>query len=280
MIAVWRRLPTIVRAVVVGSLVVSFGTLPWAALVAANKRLWPAVPWSIPVMALYLRFYWRVLGGQGWPQSTAEWRRESLRARPLASTVWRAALLAGSLGLAGLVAVRIAFDELLALPRGPLPDASAIPAVMLAVHVLMTSVVAGVAEEAGFRGYMQAPIERRHGALVAILLVGIVFWLAHSMQYLGNARLLLLHAWFYLAASALLGILAHWTGSILSCIVLHTALDVLGFVLLAWLPSSAGGVDRPLLLGIACAAAAVLVTAAICSGRTLAHATRTRSGEQ
>ena len=55
-IAAWRRLPTIVRAVIAGGLVASLGTLPWSALVALNLRAAPAVPWSVPVMAFLL---WR-----------------------------------------------------------------------------------------------------------------------------------------------------------------------------------------------------------------------------
>ena len=38
---------------------------------------------------------------------------------------------------------------------------------------------AGVLEEAAFRGYMQAPIERRHGPLVGMGVVAVVFTLAH-----------------------------------------------------------------------------------------------------
>src|SRR5687767_8637823 len=102
-IAAWRRLPVIARAVLVGALVVALGTLPWGALAALNSRLSPAVPWSVPVMALYLWFYWRILGGEWWPRGTADSRRENLRARPLESTVWRAALLAGGLGWAALI---------------------------------------------------------------------------------------------------------------------------------------------------------------------------------
>lgn len=43
----------------------------------------------------------------------------------------------------------------------------------------MGAPVAGIVEEAAFRGYMQAPIERRDGLVVAILITGSMFALAH-----------------------------------------------------------------------------------------------------
>jgi membrane protease YdiL (CAAX protease family) len=47
----------------------------------------------------------------------------------------------------------------------------------LAVVVSATS--AGICEETGFRGYMQVPIERRHGAPVAILISSLFFLTLH-----------------------------------------------------------------------------------------------------
>jgi membrane protease YdiL (CAAX protease family) len=43
----------------------------------------------------------------------------------------------------------------------------------------MASVVAGVTEEAAFRGYMQTRIERQYGLLIAILVNGVMFGLLH-----------------------------------------------------------------------------------------------------
>jgi membrane protease YdiL (CAAX protease family) len=43
----------------------------------------------------------------------------------------------------------------------------------------MSALVAGFCEEAAFRGYMQGPIERRYGPVVAILATGIAFGFAH-----------------------------------------------------------------------------------------------------
>src|SRR6516164_8501687 len=52
----------------------------WSALLVANLRSSPAVPWSVPVMAFLLWLMWNYLGGKGWPRSTSDARRRYLRA--------------------------------------------------------------------------------------------------------------------------------------------------------------------------------------------------------
>lgn len=270
----WQRLPTILRAVVVGSLVVSMGTLPRSVLAGINFMLSPAIPWSVPVMALYLWFYWRYLGGRGWPQTMAELRRRNLRARWLSGRAWGWSLLAGGLGWASLLVLRIFFDTFFRLPVDTFPNASDYPFVTLLLYVLMASVVAGAAEEAGFRGYMQGPIERRHGPLVAILVVGIAFWLAHFTNYIGYEWLFFAYMGFYLASAIIFGALAYLIGSILPGVVLHAIADVLGLGLLWWWGSSAaaplGGDQRDLLLWTTGSAGILFTLAAIWAYRRLA----------
>ena len=80
----------------------------------------------------------------------------------------------------------------------------------------MGAPVAGVIEEAAFRGYMQGPIERRSGLTVAILVTGTMFAIAHL-----DFTLIL---WpYYVAVAALYGTVTSFTGSILPAVVLHTA---------------------------------------------------------
>ena len=45
--------------------------------------------------------------------------------------------------------------------------------------VVISAASAGICEETGFRGYMQQPIEKRHGAFVAILVSSLFFMLLH-----------------------------------------------------------------------------------------------------
>jgi membrane protease YdiL (CAAX protease family) len=43
----------------------------------------------------------------------------------------------------------------------------------------MSAPIAGIVEEAAFRGYMQRPIEQAHGIGLAILITGTMFALVH-----------------------------------------------------------------------------------------------------
>ena len=205
----------VVRAVLIGMLVALAGTIPRNLLFAANLAYHPQLPWSVPVVAVYLGFFWRYLSGYGPPASTSAQRRESLRARSISLRVWIWALLAGALGIAALViALRIA-NRFVPLPAQHLPDLSGVPASTVLSLLLAAAPIAGIVEEAAFRGYMQGPIERRHGLAVAILVTGTMFAIAH----LDFTPIL----WpYYLAVAAIYGAVTFLSKSILPAVVLHT----------------------------------------------------------
>ena len=222
---------TIVRAIVAGFIVSGIGVTLWGGigafpgLAGLNLRFAPQVPWAIVPMAIFLVAYLRYLNGSGWPRSTCAARRLSLRANPLPADVWPMALLAGFIGLAALVPLSAILGRLFVLP----PDAqqTAIPAAMPPATVFLllatSSIVAGVIEESGFRGYMQGPIERRHGVAVALLVSGTVFGLGHFTHH---PALTLEMLPFYLAVSAVYGGLAYATNSILPGMLLHAGGDL------------------------------------------------------
>jgi len=205
----------VVRAVIIGMLIMISGTIPRNLLFAANLRYYPSMPWAVPLTALYLWVFWRYLNGAGLPESTMEERRASLRANRVPGRVWAWALLAGGLGIVALVlALRVA-NRLVVLPQQQLPDLALVPAVTVLSLLLMAAPVAGIVEEAAFRGYMQGPIERRYGLAVAILVTGTMFAVAHL-----DFTLIL---WpYYVAVAAIYGTVTHLTRSILPAIVLHT----------------------------------------------------------
>jgi membrane protease YdiL (CAAX protease family) len=222
--SIWRRLPVDIRAVLTGLVAALAGTLPWAALVKLNIRYLPTVPWAVLPAAFYLWLYWRYLNGAGWPHSTAGARRTNCRANRLPDDVWGAAILAGILGLAALVLFQRVMNRLVSLPQQKDLDPSKFPLFTVFLWVVMGSIVAGIVEEASFRGYLQRPIERRHGPVLAILITGTLFGFAHFSH--PEVGLILLP--YYLAVAAIYGALAYLTDSILPSMMLHAGGNMLG----------------------------------------------------
>jgi membrane protease YdiL (CAAX protease family) len=213
----WVRLPVLVRAVLTGLAVATAGTLPWAMLVSANITHRSALPWAVPIMAVYLWLFWRYVRGEGWPRSTAAARRTNARANTLPGELWGPALLAGVLGLVVVLLLQGVLGRLVTLPQQRELDPARYPVLTVLLWVVMSAVVAGVVEETAYRGYVQRPIERRHGPVVAILVTGSLFGLVHFTH--PEVALVLLP--YYLAVAAVYGALAYLTDSTLPSMVLH-----------------------------------------------------------
>jgi len=217
----------VVRAILVGELVLSAGGLLPDLFMVANLKLTPRIPWLLPATAAWLWLCWRYLNGWGWPRGTAAARRRDLRALPLPGPVWRCSLAAGALGIASVTGLAFLTPRLSEIPRDAfkLPlDFAALPWWTTAATLLTISAVAGVIEEAGFRGYMLSPIERRHGWAPAILIVGLMFFLDH---HLSHAYATFAFLPFFLAVSTVHGLLVYCTRSILPSVVLHAVADAL-----------------------------------------------------
>ena len=196
-------------------LVVFVGTIPRNIFYTANLRYGAGVPWAVPLTAAYLWFFWRYLRGDGPPDSTSTERRISLRANNISGRLWVWALLSGGLGIVALVLALNLANRLIVLPQQGVPDLSHVPKATMLALLIFAAPVAGVVEEAAFRGYMQRPIERRSGLAVAILITGTMFALAH----LDFTPVL----WpYYVAVAAIYGTVTSLTDSILPAIVLHT----------------------------------------------------------
>jgi len=198
----WLRLPIVARAVLIGVAAAAVGTVPWA----------------VPLMAILLWLYWRYfVRGTGWPQSTAEARRTNARANALPPEAWGPALLAGMLGLGGVLLLQGVLSRLVTLPQQRDLDVSRYPTLTVLMWVVMSAVVAGVVEETSFRGYLQRPIERRHGPVIAILITGSLFGFAHF----GHPEVGVVLLPFYLGVAAVYGANAYFTDSTLPGMVLH-----------------------------------------------------------
>ncbi len=193
-------------------------------LVFCNIKLFPSLPWAVLAMAIYLWLFWRYLQGEWWPPSTAHWRRQSLRAASLSPQVWRWSLWAGGLSLASLVALVLFARHLVSFPHERSAHVAAYPFFSMLCLAIMSAVVAGVVEESAFRGYMQVPLEKYYGPLIAIVVATTIFGCVHFSHGFSLAR-------FLSAAGfgAVYAILAWRTGSIRPGVLLHVSLDAFEF---------------------------------------------------
>jgi membrane protease YdiL (CAAX protease family) len=267
-----------------GLAVLLAGGLPWGAVLAPlNLRFFPAVPWAVVPMAAYLWFYWRFIGGRLGSPVDAERRRTLLRANPVSPDVWPIAIGTGLLGFGALLTGVSVMARVVTMPESAMIERpEEMPFITLFVLLVMASLVAGVTEEAGFRGYMQGPIERRYGLAAAILVNGVMFGVMHFPNH-PDAVLTMLP--YYVAVSALYGGITWATNSILPSLVLHAGGDVWSLTRLwitgrpEWQIATTSaptqvwdtGVDAPFILS---ALACLVLTAATVAGcRAIRRAT-------
>lgn len=149
---------------------------------------------------------------------------------------------------------------------------------MVVSILAVVSAVAGIAEEAGFRGYMLSPIQRRHGWITATAVTGSMFFMSH---HLSHAYATFSFLPFFLSVSALHALLVYFTGSIRPSIVPHAAFDFavipVQYGLVGKTPISSvlkTGVDSSFLIEVAIVV--VFGAAAVPAFRKLAVVTRHR----
>jgi membrane protease YdiL (CAAX protease family) len=274
---IWSRVPVIVRAVVTG---IAIG------MVAAN--VWPILLFKLGVQlaagveAAFLIVYIWWAGGGGPPSFLKAARADRFRAGPLKGAQWAWGLLAavcfaGTIHAAIVVLFRFVPFPAQAFHLGY--DFSFIHSRALQWLVCIVSAAsAGICEETGFRGYMQQPIEKRHGSLLAILISSLFFVLLHLTKdwaLIGMVPIIF-------GAGLLLGTLAWASRSLVFCMIGHTIMDI-GLFGYWWSqidgtfsqrPISETGMDHAFLIECGLFAALLLVTST-----ALARLRRSRSRE-
>jgi len=217
----WSRIPVIVRAVVIGILV---------GLIAAN--LWPVfllklgMPVAAGVEAVFLIVYiWWVRGG-GPPRAWKAARAENFRSRRLTARDWTWGLIAALAIPASVHAAMVVLFRLVPFPAEAFRqgyDLSFIPTRELQLLACVVSAAsAGICEETGFRGYIQVPIEKRHGAFVAILISSLFFMLVHltkGWSLIGMVPIVFV-------AGVMYGSLAWASRSLVFGMIGHTIMDI------------------------------------------------------
>jgi membrane protease YdiL (CAAX protease family) len=254
----------IVRAIVGGLLVGMIPANVWLVFLVVLKL---PVPIAVAAELLFLALYvWWARGG-GPPRRLRAVRADYFRVRSLSGAQWFWGIVAAisfAVTVHSAIALLFRFVPYPAAAFRQGYDISYVPTRQLQYLVCVISALsAGVCEEIGFRGYMQRPIEERHGALVAILVSSILFTLLHLTK--GWALLGMVPIVF--GAGLLLGTLARAAGTLWFGILGHWLMDI-GLFLFWWtqvagtfdqLPISQTGVDRAFIWECALFAAALAI---------------------
>jgi membrane protease YdiL (CAAX protease family) len=218
-----RHLTASAAAIIIGLLITETGLTLWTVDFTFLKA-----PAATCVMSVVLWCYWKYFSGS-WPAGrTVATRKTRFRALRLPAAGWRQGLLA-----ALAIVLVLETGMVLTFRLIPFPDRAFtyeyggfvnMPPWQAWALVVMSSLVAGICEETGFRGYMQVPLERLWGRIPAILVTSVVFTALH----LGKAW-----SWYIIPliflTSVLLGLLASRMGSLIPCIIAHTLFDVVNF---------------------------------------------------
>jgi membrane protease YdiL (CAAX protease family) len=246
-------------------------------LVAAN--VWPLLLLNLGALlaalaeATFLAFYVWWCGGGGPPRTMRSSRAVAFRRGALSPGQWAWGLLAALFFATTVHASIVVLFRLVPFPaelfrRGY--DFSFIPSLPLKwLAVVVSAASAGICEETGFRGYMQRPIELRHGPPIAIFISSLFFCVLHlnkTWAVVGMVPIVF-------GAGFLLGLLAWSSRSLIPAMVGHVVMDI-GLFAYWWTgiagtfsarPISETGVDRSFSLACAVFVIALLVVLAALS---------------
>lgn len=224
----WERIPMAVRAIFVGLLVVSI-----LSTVALNLILIliPA-PWSGVALAIVFWAYLRYFSGSWGPKATSESRRVRFRATKLPMRVWLWSLIAALLTAVFFQSSIVVLCRIIeCIPLAPAAVLGAdLPIWQIWLFILMAAGVNGIAEEVGFRGYMQVPLEGRYGPAVGITITSIAFALFHLNQAWASGVGILV---ILFVGAAMWGVIALTSGSLIPVILSHIIVDI-NYFLNAW----------------------------------------------
>src|ERR1700676_1138523 len=180
---VWGRIPVVIRAIVSGLLIGMIAANIWPIFVVTFSLLKLNMPAAAAAELLFLGVYvWWAAGG-GPPRALQAARAEYFRKRPLSGAQWLWGMVAAISFAATIHAALILVFRFVPFPADAFHhgyDLSFIPSRQMQwLACIVSTLSAGVCEETGFRGYMQTPIEKRHGPVIAILISSLVFMLLH-----------------------------------------------------------------------------------------------------
>lgn len=229
----WNRFPVISRAILSGFFVSSIGVFTWGGLLSTSMSAWVILP-----MILILGLYWKFFSGDRTPWRFNKFRQEQFRTTKLTPAGWKWGSIAALLFVAVVQSSFVITFRLFTFPAAKFTAdykmLGNFPVLASWAIIVMSSVVAGICEEAGFRGYMQVPLEKKYGMIKGILITSIFF----SVIHLGHTWALPILPHIFIA-SLLLGIIAFKSGSLIPGIIGHSILDVFDYAI--WWTNITGG---------------------------------------
>lgn len=218
----WMKVPLVVRSMLIGLIVSSLGVGLWVLL--ATKF---PFPWSMVAMGTLLILYWMYFSGKWKPLNTQAPRRFRIRRTTLNRPVWIWGMAAAFFifilmqGSWILTFRMVEFQPEIFKTSSFLND---LPPWTSWSLIVMGSLVAGICEEVGFRGYMQAPLEEKYGPVAAISVTSLVFVVVHLHQAWASGMLPGIFG-----ISFMIGYLAYATNSLLPGIIAHVSFDIFNF---------------------------------------------------
>ena len=214
-----RKRRSLAGAVVVAAVVFLFWNL-----LDVGALMLPLHPLLLAVveLAVIALFAWRYLparlttAGKPWAAREERERRAALRLRAVPRSAWGT--------IAAWVASSLVLDQLVTMvwfhlvPRAndyanPLAELLDRPFGWLPVYLTLL-VAAPLMEEVAFRGWVQRPLERRAGPVVAIAITSLLFALAHGLPLLIP---------YYIVAGVVLGASVYLTRSLWVAMIVHAA---------------------------------------------------------
>ena len=216
----WMKVPLVLRSILIGFGVSSLGVGIWTIVAMSLPG-----PWSMLLMATILIFFWMYFSGKWKPSNTQAFRRFCIRQINLKKTVWIWGLVAAFfivlfLHSSWILTFRIVeFQPEIFKTLSFIND---VPALQAWSAIIGISMVAGICEEVGYRGYLQKPLEQKYGPIVAISISSIIFIVIHLHQaWLVS---ILVPAFFI---SFMIGYLAYATNSLIPGIMAHVTFDII-----------------------------------------------------
>jgi membrane protease YdiL (CAAX protease family) len=167
--------------------------------------VWPllllklAVPLAVIAEGIFLALYlWWAAGG-GPPRGTQAVRATAFRRCTLSRRQWSWGIIAALFFAATIHSSIALLFRLVSFPMAAFRhgyDFSFIPSLPLKwLAVVVSAISAAICEETGFRGYMQRPIEQRHGAPIAILISSLFFLALHLTKAWATLGMIPIGVW-------------------------------------------------------------------------------------